>query len=120
MRSKGHTPSAKAKRWMVWVGECPCVNCSHWPVHVHHCAGATAKHNKVAIGDWWLLPLCYECHQGRHGVHGDRARFWRLSRNRKTVEHHLFIALMSVARGAPGSPVQPPDAVVRAIEEYHL
>lgn len=32
-------------------------------VEVHHCKGATFKHNKVLIGHWFVIPLCEEVHK---------------------------------------------------------
>ncbi len=26
-------------------------------------------------GHFLTIPLCWECHQGKHGIHGDRTRF---------------------------------------------
>ena len=28
-------------------------------------------------GDYCTIPLCYECHQGKNGIHGDRA-LWKV------------------------------------------
>lgn len=27
--------------------------------------------------DWLTVPLCWECHQGKNGIHGDRS-LWRI------------------------------------------
>lgn len=118
MRSAKHSPTAKAKRWMAWVGQRQCINCGQ-PSNVHHCAGATAKHNKVAIGDWWLLPLCRECHQGDHGIHGDRALFFGAV-PRKTTEKMMFARLMYWARADGSLMDMPAQNVIDAIEDYHL
>lgn len=125
MRSAGHTPTAKAKRWMAWVGEQPCINCRA-PACVHHCAGATARHNKVAIGDWWLLPLCHACHQGQNGIHQDRTRFMWMNSGpgvaphpRKELEKALFHLLLVKAFVFADTDIMPSQEITNAIEDYH-
>src|SRR5690625_6799257 len=118
MRSAKHTPSAAAKRWMAWVASRGCLNCRA-PANVHHCVGATARHNKVAIGDWWLLPLCRECHQGDHGIHGDRSRFFGAV-PRKTTEKMMFARLMDWARADSACVDMPAQHAIDAIEDYRL
>lgn len=118
MRSKRTVP-VKARRWMAWVGQRPCINCVA-PANVHHCAGATARHNKVAIGDWWLLPLCPECHQGDDGIHHSRRRFFGSAVSRKTTEKMMFERLMDWARADSACVDMPSQQVIDAIEDYHL
>lgn len=71
---RGKAPNARQKRWHDAVAQLPCVSCGATPVHIHHCVGSTTKHNKVHIGQDWVIPLCYDCHQGPGGVHGDMSR----------------------------------------------
>lgn len=62
MISKGNQPNAAQKRWMDEVAKVgPIVNGSG-RLELHHVVGVTAKHNKVAIGHYWLLPLPSELH----------------------------------------------------------
>lgn len=117
MRS-GHIVPAKARRWMAWVGQQPCVNCLA-SANVHHCAGASAMHNKIAIGDWWLLPLCWQCHQGDHGIHGDRMRFFGDALTRKQTEKSLFARVLASAITDDGCLDAPTQEVIDAIEDYH-
>lgn len=35
---------------------------NQYQFQLHHCAGRTFKHNKVAIGHWFILPLPVEYH----------------------------------------------------------
>lgn len=120
MKSKGHTVPAKAKRWMAWVARQRCANCTGIGVHVHHCAGATARHNKVAIGDWWLLPLCPKCHQGDHGIHGDRMRFFGDSLTRKQTEKSQFARLLAWAVSDGACLDAPTQHIIDTIEDYHV
>ena len=115
MKSKGHNVPAAAKRWMSWVAKQLCVNCGATGVHVHHCAGATAKHNKVEIGDWWILPFCPECHQD---IHGERARFFYCE-TRKETEKLMFDRLMHWAESDSALLDAPRESVVHAIMDYH-
>lgn len=117
MRS-GHVVPAKARRWMAWVASRGCLNCGR-PANVHHCAGSTARHNRVAIGDWWLLPLCRECHQGGDGIHHSRLRFFGSDVPRKTTEKMMFARLMDWARADSACIDMPEQRVIDAIEDYH-
>ena len=119
MRSAKHTPSAAAKRWMAWVASRGCLNCRA-PANVHHCVGATARHNRVAIGDWWLLPLCRECHQGDDGIHHSRRRFFGEHVRRKTTEKIMFRQLLRWSRADDACLDMPSQRVIDAIEDYHL
>ncbi len=35
---------------------------SNKPIQLHHVLGRSAKHNKVAIGHWFILPVPFELH----------------------------------------------------------
>ena len=50
------------KSFHSWLKIQPCVTCNNSaPSIVHHCEGATFKHNKVLVGHWFCIPLCQEC-----------------------------------------------------------
>jgi hypothetical protein len=60
--------TAKAKRYAASIAARPCAYCgARPPVEVHHILGSSAKlHNgleRVLVGHWLLLPLCYGCHR---------------------------------------------------------
>jgi hypothetical protein len=58
MQSKGNAPTASQKAWREAVRELGCViDKSKGGIEIHHVLGATAKHNKVDIGHWFILPL---------------------------------------------------------------
>lgn len=56
----------------------PCgVCCAPPPSYAHHprfCEGMGQR-----AGDYLAIPLCWECHQGKSGIHGDRA-LWKVYR----------------------------------------
>ena len=68
--------TAAERRHMDRVAHLPCSVCGAPPPScVHHPrfsvgAGQRASH-------WLTIALCPDCHQGQHGIHGDRAA-WRL------------------------------------------
>jgi len=69
-------PNAAEKAHMAWVkhnGDF-CSACQ-WPaiLIVHHCEGATFRHNKILIGHWFVLGLCQECDDVV--THGSRRAF---------------------------------------------
>lgn len=108
---RGKAPTAEQERFHDWVAEQGC-----WitgsPANIHHCVGSTAKFNKIHIGQWWVIPLCYDAHQGPHGIHGDREIF-NPDMPRKELEKEIFKAL---CMRLPKSTV--PDEVYDAIMEY--
>ena len=73
MRSKGNAPTAAQKRWHDAVASLGSI-ISGGPAVLHHAVGATAKHNKIHIGEWWVIPLTDEEHKALH--RGERP-WWR-------------------------------------------
>lgn len=59
-------PNKEEKKFQAWLKEqrC-CVSGIHY-VDVHHCKGATFKHNKTLIGHWFCIPLCRPMHNLYH------------------------------------------------------
>jgi hypothetical protein len=72
MQSKGNAPNAAQKKWMGQVADLGCITCGSQAIQIHHVLGVTAKHNKISIGHWWILPLNPFNHsyigQGRFGL----------------------------------------------------
>lgn len=67
------------------VKELPCALCdAPPPSDAHHIL--TGRTPGVRSGDFLCLPLCKECHQGKNGIHGDKA-LWRVY---KVSEHDLL------------------------------
>jgi hypothetical protein len=58
-------PNAKQKQWREAVRELGSI-ISGGPAVIHHPVGRTAKHNKVHIGHWWVLPLTDDEHKALH------------------------------------------------------
>ncbi len=75
-RLKMKQANARQKRWMKDVAEWAKLNLHHLyepkyrdhPIQIHHVLGRSAKHNKVAIGHWFILPVPFELHDvlGNH------------------------------------------------------
>lgn len=53
----------------------PCAVCGTQPVQIHHPRAGQGMAQRAS--HFLGIPLCPECHQGQHGIHGDRAA-WRL------------------------------------------
>lgn len=65
-----------AQRHMGRVAALPCSVCdAPGPSMVHHPRFPVGGAQRAS--DWLTIALCYECHQGQHGIHGDRSA-WRL------------------------------------------
>lgn len=57
---------------MARVAELPCVLCGeHPPSTVHHIREGQGMSQRAS--DYLTVPLCPDCHQGPHGIHGDRS-----------------------------------------------
>lgn len=58
------------------VAALPCSLCfAPPPSYVHHILQGRTPGRKV--GHWLTIPLCYDCHQGHSGIHGDKA-LWKV------------------------------------------
>jgi len=120
----GRSATARQKRWHSWLGQQPCCGCGAKEVALHHCVGSSAKHNKVWIGQDWVIPLCYECHQGKGGVHGDMSNLDVGDMTRKEFEKAAFslvyIAAFNEAKAGRFSFEDMPDMdAIAAIGDYH-
>lgn len=88
MVKKAKTPDAVAFHQV--VAHMPCVLCArlHFdqtsPTTVHHMSEGAGMAQRA--GHFMVAALCRECHQGKHGIHGDKARL----RNAKTTEADLI------------------------------
>jgi len=104
MQSKGNAPTADQKRFRENLrGLYP-------SVIIHHCVGATGKHNKVEIGHWFIIAVSAEEH---YQIHNGGVP------NRKSHEKSTFFCEMSRYFDTyHRMPV--PDEVLEAIEDYHL
>lgn len=110
---KRKAATKKQQQWQDFQRELGCAACGK-PACIHHAVGASARHHKVEIGQWWTVPLCPEHHQGQSGIHGDRALFGE--RRRQDIEKHLFQWTLTKAVNK-GHPL-PPQEVISAIEGY--
>jgi hypothetical protein len=96
MRSKSNGTTAAQRRWMDLVASRGSVISGSVYVVLHHCAGMTAKHNKVHIGPWWILPLTPEEHDALHKSFDSFVQevyFWN-GETRKEVEKILFMEMV--------------------------
>ena len=118
---KRKAPTAAQKRFhdMACSDGCIIPGCGA-PARLHHCVGASAKHNKVEIGQWWVLPLCDDHHQhGPAAVHVSPVEFAGLLslESRKQAEKYLFSALLT-RLATDGRDGAVPINVMEAIEGY--
>ena len=69
-------PNAQEKRFHAFCKGSDCIVCGNpGPSIVHHCEGATFKHNKTLVGHWFVIPLCVTCDDVI--THGSRTKFRR-------------------------------------------
>lgn len=118
-------PTADQKAWHDWVRAQGCYITGQ-PAELHHCAGSTAKSGKqllgyaVDVGQWFVIPLSHEAHQGPHGIAGDRSMFsgHGLGETRKEIEITIFMRLVAHFRRQFGY-LPCPEDVLRAVEAWH-
>ena len=113
-------PTADQQRWQDWLRSQGCAICGS-PASIHHAVGATGKHDKVEIGQWWTLNLCYDHHQSAGGIHGDLSAFdlydvQRWGETRKEIEKVIF-AEYAAKYEQDGGLI--PDDVKAAIGDFH-
>lgn len=71
-----------SKAWEANVREQGCIITGRNDVQIHHVVGRSYKHNKVLIGPWFILPLCWYLHDvhsnSKHNVTHFRHNFTRV------------------------------------------
>lgn len=118
-------PTADQKLWHDWLRKQGCY-ITGGPAELHNCAGSTAKSGKqllgyaVDVGQWFVIPLSHEAHQGPGGIAGDRSMFdgHGLGETRKEIEITIFLRLTAHFRRQFGYLPCPVD-VLRAVEAWH-
>lgn len=66
-------PNIEESRHMARIAQMGCVICAITPVSVHHAeTGGGGRRNHMKV-----LPLCYNHHQGREGIHTIGRKLWR-------------------------------------------
>lgn len=108
--------NAKQKRFHNFLAERGCA-VTRAPAHIHHCVGSSASHDRVPIGQWFVIPLAPELHQGKGGIHCDRSLLesFGFSGSRKDIEKQLFLkcAKEYIKQGG-----DIPEIVIEKIKEY--
>lgn len=120
-------PNAQEQKFHDWLREQGCAVCGR-PAEIHHCVGSTAKHNKVELGHWWVIPLCEEHHRHQqNGIHakGDWRKpiekmFWYHLCFEYATRHVAELSEQGVKVLDPMQLVDPvPKEVFVAILNYH-
>tara|TARA_R110000822_G_scaffold77084_5_gene185123 strand:+ start:1248 stop:1631 length:384 start_codon:yes stop_codon:yes gene_type:complete len=126
MRSKNQKVTADHKKWRSQVAELGCICCGSEAIQIHHCIGASAKHNKIHIGEWFILPLNPFNHsyidQGRFGLDmlkTEAGQRYGEDDKVKDMPLHEFEKYLfgKVLRMIPDRPFG--DDVITAISEWH-
>jgi hypothetical protein len=70
-----------------------CIVCGGTFSHVHHMIDGRTPGRRE--DDWLTMPLCYQCHEGAHGIHGTKQRFAL----RKTSENKALAKTLEMIYG---------------------
>lgn len=74
---KRATGKSMESKHMAKIAEMGCVLCERLGMRqiihteVHHIREGQGKSQRAS--NWLTIPLCADCHRGRHGIHGDRS-----------------------------------------------
>jgi hypothetical protein len=79
------------------------------PAVIHHCVGVTGRHNKVHVGNWFILPLTDAEHAEIHAAP-----------DRKIREKQLFNLVCWHYQLDGLQPLPFGDEVTLAIQDWHL
>ena len=90
MRSNRNRKAAES-RWMDFVAEQGCQFSLMNTEQIHHCAGGTARSNKVDIGEFYILPLTTHWHNWLHNEAGQA---------RRQIEKALFFEMVYRMEGS--------------------
>lgn len=115
---KRKAPTAEQKRWHDWLAQLPCP-VTDGPCHLHHCVGASAKSGGVNIGQWFVINLSPDAHDGPHGIHKDRELFrsMGIGLRRLDIEKSLFASNVNKYQALHGR-LPMPDVVFDMIMAY--
>ena len=118
--------NAKQKRWLNLVARYGCVTDRNQnQIQIHHVIGRSAKSNKIAIGEWCVLPLQIHLHDvgsnHAHNVTHNKRRFEaRFGKQSELFAQMYWNIKNSMYNGDINMDLEalPPVAVVKAIGDY--
>ena len=112
-------PNTGERKFQAWLKKQPCcVTGNPGPSIVHHCEGATFKHNKVLIGHWFCIPLCQEIdnvitlgsRRKFRDLYGLQSRYWLKLIDKYSQKDKI---------GSTYNPCAAPDDVYLAIMDWN-
>jgi len=59
-------------------------------IQLHHVLGRSAKHNKVAVGHWFILPVPFELHDVSSNHHFNVTHYKRNFTNQYGMQRDIF------------------------------
>lgn len=122
----GKQPTAEQKRFWSAMVELGCCIYPDTPAEIQHCVGSTTKHNKINIGNWFIIPLCPAVHRlaQRNFTNGLILAYLREQGacdpddSLMDAQKKLFVDCVMKLR-ARGCEDLPPAEVMQAIQDYH-
>lgn len=101
MRSKGNAPTAAQKRFYGKIVDKGCIVCGR-QAEIHHVVGASARSNKIKVGNWYVLPLCYWHH--RDPVNDYNVTNWK-NRFEESfgTQHEMFTRMLFLNKDVHGA-----------------
>lgn len=110
---------AAAKRWEQMVAEYGCIVTREPNVQIHHVAGRSARHNKIDIGWYYILPLTPRLHDVSSN-HPMNVTLWKNRFEKEYgTQNDLFFQMLN-ALMEQGKEIPVPDEVIDAIAGMEL
>jgi hypothetical protein len=63
---RGFVGRIESRKYMDWVKTLPCVGCNSPADDPHHPYGVGFKGMGSKVPDYWVIPLCRNCHDNLH------------------------------------------------------
>lgn len=120
MISKGNRPNAVQKKWLADIADYASLHgpvvfpCNNDVTQLHHVAGRSYKHNKVAIGHWFVIPLPKPLHDVHSNHELNVTHFKRRFTERYGSQRDLWIGMVGGMRG-DGYKIPFEDDVIDAV-----
>lgn len=115
-------PNSKQKKWLADIADWANNSGVFWAMYagvntsqfeLHHVLGRSAKHNKVPIGHWFVIPVPFELHNVMSNHPDNVTHFKHRFTDRFGDQRYLFNAMLGDM--AMYEYALPPDDVIDAI-----
>ena len=121
MYSKGgKRATAEQKRWHERVRQFAddhgAIPLGGYRYELHHVKGATFKHNKTHIGEWWVLPIDFDLHNVMSRNPLNVTHFKKRFESEYGTQKELFLSMVEQIENEDGIKYVPFEAISAIID----